>query len=96
MGRKNSKKQKNREKTRSINKTEKSDNTDLGYIEICTKDGRSNHVRSHVTIFDSTPTTPIQQLPRDAANAPHIMVRYIGPFTTDEIARKKKSFDVTP
>jgi hypothetical protein len=40
------------------------------------------------------PTTPIQQLPRAAADAPHIMVRYIGPFTTDEIARKKKSFDV--
>jgi hypothetical protein len=47
-----------------------------------------------VTIFDSTPTTPIQQLPRAAADAPIYLVRFVGPFTSDEIARKKKSFEV--
>jgi hypothetical protein len=47
-----------------------------------------------VTIFDSTPTTPIQQLPRAAADAPIYLVRFVGPFTPDEIARKKKSFEV--
>jgi hypothetical protein len=47
-----------------------------------------------VTIFDSTPTTPIQQLPRAAADAPVYLVRFVGPFTPDDIARKKKSFEV--
>lgn len=47
-----------------------------------------------MTIFDSTPTTPIQQLPRGAADAPVYLVRFVGPFTSDEIARKKKSFEV--
>jgi hypothetical protein len=40
------------------------------------------------------PTTPIQQLPRAAADAPIYLVRFVGPFTPDEIARKKKSFEV--
>lgn len=47
-----------------------------------------------MTIFDSTPTTPIQQLPRAATDAPIYLVRFVGPFTSDEIARKKKSFEV--
>jgi hypothetical protein len=40
------------------------------------------------------PTTPIQQLPRAAADAPIYLVRFVGPFTADEIAWKKKSFEV--
>ena len=50
----------------------------------CAHPGRSNHMRTHVTLFDSMPTPPV----------PTLLVRFVGPFTSAEIARKKLAFDV--
>jgi hypothetical protein len=65
-----------------------------GYVEVCTRAGRSNHLRSHITLFNSMPTPPVLALPRSVDNAPTLVVRFVGPFTSDEIARKKHQFDI--
>ena len=65
-----------------------------GQVEVCTHAGRSNHIRSHVTLFDSMPTPPVLSLPRSVDNAPTLLVRFVGAFTSAEIARRRLAFDV--
>ncbi len=65
-----------------------------GQVEVCVRAGRSNHIRSHVTLFDSMPTPPVSTLPRSIDNAPTLLVRFVGPFTKDDIARKKLAFTI--
>src|SRR3984957_8432371 len=65
-----------------------------GQVEVCVRVGRSNHIRSHITLFDSMPTPPVSTLPRSIDNAPTLLVRFVGPFTKDDIARKKMAFTI--
>ena len=65
-----------------------------GQMEVCTHAGRSNHIRSHVMLFDSMPDAAgavAAALGRQRAAT--LLVRFVGPFTSAEIAQRL-AFDV--